>query len=288
MASGTPVSGQVRPRRRATWPGPPSCRKGADVGLAVPEDMHGQPLPHETGRAPAPEVPAGSGPLGAFAAGDNQRPRGRECQLQTGVGHPRCHRGRERPAPGADPGVRQRPLAAAWYCATTPAGMRPRPLTAMPCWPAHARISPARSRPGAARADARPMGPPTRSPAHPVAPTSPPWSASTKKAASAPSAPGPPQPPCPRRWPPTAAPIKSRAQARSPSSPAEPRLSARIPAGQASQQTHCPSGRPSRAKRQNVRPTDTPPLPGRTNIEAARFLAPGSASRPCPTGRTWG
>jgi WD40 repeat protein len=42
---------------------------------------------------------------------------------------------------------------------------------------------------------------------------------------------------------------KIPAQARSPSSPAEPRLSARIPAGQASQQTHCPSGRPSPAKR---------------------------------------
>ena len=45
----------------------------------------------------------------------------------------------------------QDPLAAAWYCSTTLAGMRPRSLTAMP-WPfAHARISPLRSRRAAVR-----------------------------------------------------------------------------------------------------------------------------------------
>ncbi len=40
----------------------------------------------------------------------------------------------------------QDPPAAASYCSTTLAGMRPRPLTAMPCWPAQARRSPLRRR----------------------------------------------------------------------------------------------------------------------------------------------
>jgi hypothetical protein len=35
----------------------------------------------------------------------------------------------------------QRPLAAAWYCSTTLAGMRPRSLTARPCSFAQARMS---------------------------------------------------------------------------------------------------------------------------------------------------
>ena len=35
-----------------------------------------------------PEMPAGSGPPGAFAASDNQRPHRRECQLQIGLATP--------------------------------------------------------------------------------------------------------------------------------------------------------------------------------------------------------
>jgi hypothetical protein len=45
----------------------------------------------------------------------------------------------------------QDPLVAAWYWATTLAGMRPRALTAMPWSLAHTRISPLRSRPAAPR-----------------------------------------------------------------------------------------------------------------------------------------
>jgi cytochrome P450 len=52
--------------------------------------------------------------------------------------------------------LRQRPLpAAAWYCSTTLAGMRPRSLTARPWSFAHARISPERWRLAAVRAARR-------------------------------------------------------------------------------------------------------------------------------------
>jgi hypothetical protein len=43
---------------------------------------------------------------------------------------------------GRDRGVGQSPVVAASYCSTTLAGMRPRPLTAMPWSLAHARMSP--------------------------------------------------------------------------------------------------------------------------------------------------
>jgi len=45
-----------------------------------------------------------------------------------------------------------RPLAAAWYCSNTLAGIRPRSLTVMPCSLAHARTSPLRCRPADVRA----------------------------------------------------------------------------------------------------------------------------------------
>jgi len=58
-----------------------------------------------------------------------------------GAGQPCCRRLPAVPMAAS----RQRPFpAAAWYCSTTLAGMRPRSLTARPCSFAHARISPER------------------------------------------------------------------------------------------------------------------------------------------------
>ncbi len=87
MASGTPASGSPA-EEESDLACSAQLPQGADVGLAVPEDMHGQPLPRKRGKHQRPEVPAGSGPRGAVAASDKPASRGRECQLQTGLATP--------------------------------------------------------------------------------------------------------------------------------------------------------------------------------------------------------
>ena len=57
----------------------------------MPGDLHGEPLPHDTGECTQrAEVPAGSGPRGTFAASDNQRPVGVSASFNGGW-RPRCH-----------------------------------------------------------------------------------------------------------------------------------------------------------------------------------------------------
>src|SRR5215510_54682 len=51
--------------------------QGVEVGLAVLGDVGGQPLAGERGERQCPELPADSGPLAAFATGNDQGPRGR-------------------------------------------------------------------------------------------------------------------------------------------------------------------------------------------------------------------
>jgi len=53
LASGTPASGQVRPEG-SDLACSAQLAQDLEAALTVPEDMHGQPLPHETGRASAP------------------------------------------------------------------------------------------------------------------------------------------------------------------------------------------------------------------------------------------
>jgi hypothetical protein len=89
MASGTPTSGQARPMRR----GDLACSAQLAQGCRGPPGGAGRrawpAAAAGTGSTQRAEAPAGSGPRGAFAASDNQRPRRRECQPQTGLATPR-------------------------------------------------------------------------------------------------------------------------------------------------------------------------------------------------------
>ena len=50
-----------------------------EVSLPMRRDVHGQPLRHHRREHERTELPPDSGPLAAFAAGDNERPLGSEC-----------------------------------------------------------------------------------------------------------------------------------------------------------------------------------------------------------------
>jgi hypothetical protein len=90
------------------------------------------------------DAPDGTGPgrglAFEYAREDPRRPAVCLHSWQTSMGGEVCQlwRAGTPPAPGYR---REDALAAAWYCAITSAGMRPRSLSSMPCSVAHARIS---------------------------------------------------------------------------------------------------------------------------------------------------